>query len=879
MAFETTGTLIRKTHGGKVDWSLKWADGNGKQQTPFNRNQVFQFLKDEFHAFKAGQAEVSFAVKITVQYGKLLSMVSDDAAMAGQLAEAAAAKQKADNEDAERRKAEREKAENSKAEPYADKTAWSRKEEGHFYNPYNFVPAPEGRAPVKDTTDGLADGNNMLGHYVPSGHHAFHEKLYSGTLTVELKVKTPLVIMDTARRRKDGDHDIYPVLKHGNDPVIPVTSFKGPLRSAFEAITNSRMGVLADHKERLGRRMDAREGLNLIPARVTDTGNSIELMMGTLAPAAGVKPNFTAQPSIMYAAWLPRYFPGGKSSTGPVIGNNAISLKGGGAIAHKQAVKCWIVRVKKTAKQSFEYWRVEEMVPAGGTLSAKAPTTPKLPTDHAYVMPLQTMAVDGFICLTGQSFGRKHDERVFFTAPGTVPYGNQAWTTTFPDLAKSWKALVLDYAKVHEKALKERKAKGQGPDAFMGKDPGKTAFSRHVYTPDAETLKAGDLCYAKVDASGKITDLFPVMISRELAELPPRDFVPSNIRPAAKLEELSPADRVFGWVKGDGSEKGGKNMHKGQLRIHKLVYNPGPESFAPFSDFKHLDGGKGLPLAILGEPKPQQARFYLSKDKGGTPFADGGKLNPPPYSTDAKNAGSRLRGRKFYPHHLGAAEQPGYWDGPAAFNNPARQLGTFYREYVHANKERSNQNRSIEGWVNPGCTFTAEIEVTNLNGAELGALCWLLSQGEDTFLRLGFGKPLGFGSVSTKIQSFDLKDGKAIKDDYIAFGATTASPVDTAELIEVYKASFAALFNANNFDTNHVIKAYLNAAKGQGNKPVHYPRAGLGAGLGNVSPNPEGKNFEWFVSNNKKPDRQTPEPRYSLDPLWEPAGLPALPAP
>ena len=148
----------------------------------------------------------------------------------------------------------------------------SRPLEGKFHNPYNFIPA----LPRDDI-------NGELGDKSPAGHHRFHEELWSGRITASLKTETPLLLPDTAEVYEDDEngHKTYPV-RVGPDgkPYIASTSIKGMLRAAYEAVTNSRMAVFSkSNKDRLVYRMDASEGLSLIPARVE--GDELVLMFGT----------------------------------------------------------------------------------------------------------------------------------------------------------------------------------------------------------------------------------------------------------------------------------------------------------------------------------------------------------------------------------------------------------------------------------------------------------------------------------------------------------------------------------------------------------------------------------------------------------------------
>ena len=69
------------------------------------------------------------------------------------------------------------------------------------------------------------------------------------------------------------------------------------------------------------------------------------------------------------------------------------------------------------------------------------------------------------------------------------------------------------------------------------------------------------------DATGTITavkDLFPVMISRELYECSPKELLDESLQPAKSLDQLSPADRLFGWTpQGQGDDRG----YKSRIRV------------------------------------------------------------------------------------------------------------------------------------------------------------------------------------------------------------------------------------------------------------------------------------------------------------------------
>ena len=416
---------------------------------------------------------------------------------------------------------------------------------------------------------------------------------------------------------------------------------------------------------------------------------------------------------------------------------------------------------------------------------------------------------------------------------------------------------MRNYKKEHEDDLKKREKKGRQCDGYYGRDPGQTAFSRHVCVSGTEDLKGGDLVYARVDDNGKIVGLYPVMISRELQGASPESLLPPRLRPATALDDLSPADRVFGWVKPEGH-----GAWRGSLRIGAVRC----ETDDAIEELGDEVDGNGLPLAILSTPKPQQARFYVARDACGGAQDDGLPKDKAAYAH-----GKGLRGRKVYPHHALVSSDADYWDAKEAFAD-ARQHEAValkvngrqvYREYVRHPKKpedpssnHDDQNRSITEWVKPGATFTTWLEVENLNEAELGALLWLLTLPDGHYLRLGYGKPLGFGSVRVELQGVDLVSGAGRRQQFTTLLPVKLSKEQHVDDSEVAQQCFVKVFQAaieeaygtggpGSFTRVPFIAAFLKAAKGIENMPVHYPRTAQ-------QPDPKGENFRWFGDNEAK---------------------------
>jgi CRISPR-associated protein (TIGR03986 family) len=788
-----------------------------------------------------------------------------------------------------------------------------------FYNPYTFVPPMD---PPAGKYDAKKPSENMLHQGPPAGHDCYHEGLWSGRIGIEIETVTPLLVPEAGPVSDVNGHKTFQTQRRGTTqiggkdvpvPNLPVTSLKGPLRAAYEAVTNSRFGVFRGHHAPHARRMEAGKALQLIPGRIVKAakgdGLEVELLMGTtvgypewdakkkqwripdkITKKKNGKQENERQPS--YAAWLP---------TSRRTNNLALpdDVKNGDAVA---------IRLQLVDRRPVAFWEVvrltvrpSQQLAAAGSAVASTGYFPDVSKFH----PNATGAQNGYVCWNNHNMEGKHDERVFFSAKSPP---NRLEITE--NVKKRWQELILNYKSVFKR------------DGWNHKG---TVPSRHIDAPGTELLAFGTLCYVKLlrciddpnrhQEDGKknriVEALYPVMISRELGLVSPYDMLNEMLRAALTLEELSPADRVFGWVRDETANKtseasgsageAGIGAWKGQLRIAPIKFKdcigaigtpmPPIETFGPTAP--------PLPLSILSTPKPSQARFYAAKDKKGAPLATGADRGQTAYFDPLKsNTNCGLRGRKIYPHHALVTGNAAYWTASAAIdegyrNNHYDQVptgnGSVYREYVRhrGTKQKGDpidnqddQNRSIKDWIRPRTTFTTHIDVVNLNPAELGALLWLLDLAKSAtgpraaHLRVGGGKPLGFGSVTIKIISLELADGGAKKRKYsalqsvgedaaeaadrtaiVARDATTVEAALAAEpsLIQKFRDSLKGADPAADFNNIPFIAAFLAAARGHTEHPVHYPRVGQ-------RPNPAGENFKWFGSNEHQDGPRRPLP-------------------
>lgn len=772
-----------------------------------------------------------------------------------------------------------------------------------FHNPYTFVPAPRRR------TDGA------LGDAEPCPNDRWRDDRWSGRIGITITTVTPLVLPDPAKVKpstpakvadhtNNKEHKIFPVLvDHDGVPRLQVSALKGSLRAAYEAVTNSRFGVLDAHDKRLATRQDANsEGL--VPAVVLhkEGRKYLRLLLADLDHLGKKVPAI---------AHFPTY---GRRAQG-VWEGKAESRQSAPPTLQGRDVWARIVKMNHYRKKgdktviNYDYWEVvsyinadkdSESLRSRGAPLLEASTNGDKYSVYQLASPSSPQAriVYGYVHATNQSIGNKHDERLFIVDDDN--FVDLEWS---PSFSVMWADLVDDYRLQSASVMERRNKKGLKPWVFDGNKPGQTSLSPHLYLSEDDVknhLVPSDLLYVRlgnIDLNGKISSadvigLYPVMISRQLQDAAPAELIPPSLRPARNRRELSPADRVFGWTvaKGDGG-------HKGQLRLHPVTCRS-PDA---------VQHGT-IPLAILGEPKPNKPGFYVAMDEFGTPP----RLTEKPKYT--KDRG--LRGRKVYPHHAHTVSDKlaGYWDLKAAAADAARSVdassanglaqgavgGTAWREYVRrrghetVNGKREDfenvddQNRSIEGWVKPGTVFTTSIDVFNLTEVELGALLFLLDLPQGHVHRIGGAKPLGFGSVRIDLASLELHTGGDRRAALLEGHARPAAPPVAATsnemasraargFTEAFKAAAATVEDrsaaapssggAGAGEGPTFLEAFLAAARGpEDGFPVHYPRT-------SVAPHPAGRNYEWFVENDRrKPTRE--EPQKVPHPLPAPGGPP-----
>jgi CRISPR-associated protein (TIGR03986 family) len=293
---------------------------------------------------------------------------------------------------------------------------------------------------------------------------------------------------------------------------------------------------------------------------------------------------------------------------------------------------------------------------------------------------------------------------------------------------------------------------------------------------------------------------------------------------------------VFGWVPADGAQTDGNtgsSGYRGRLSVRQIQCTTDdwrPESF-PSEDPK-----VGVVLAPLSTPKPTQYRFYASPAQAtGEPMARSAT------KAEGYAAGGALRGRKMYRWRQ---EDPSYWQPKSATreaNDPQEYLA------LAEQRKKEKQVSRHRSWVRPGVTFEVTLFVDGVPEAELGALLWLLTREDAAPLRLGAGKPYGFGVVRAGL---DLDTTQLWDADGVAAGWRSLARPKSAEpdRLTGLAARFEEVAKAHKV-LAEAVASYLAAAAPVDHQ-VHYPRP-------TKEPVPE--NYKWFGANDKEAGRAVKE--------------------
>lgn len=306
---------------------------------------------------------------------------------------------------------------------------------------------------------------------------------------------------------------------------------------------------------------------------------------------------------------------------------------------------------------------------------------------------------------------------------------------------------------------------------------------------------------------------------RKTLDSSPLSLVRKEHRPAREPQQLSPADRVFGWASPDGdSTASDHSAVRGRLTIDQPMCIDGPP--------KRIDDTfETVQLAALNGPKTSQWQFYTLPALGTRLASDTGYRK-----------GDRLRGRKFHLPHRDTFDKPGYWT-PTPDDPKAPRAGRF-KEYLRPQDTPPQVAGEVTDWVVPGVVFETTINIRDVTLGELGALLWLLTRDDDAVLTLGLGKPLGFGATHFSLDEAKSRiwSGSAIADRYRSLSVAARGNIPTHSTADAVK-HFKRIV-AGDIGLRTAVAEFDKVLHGYAGYPVHYPRT-------TVEPNARG--YDWWT--------------------------------
>lgn len=673
-----------------------------------------------------------------------------------------------------------------------------------FFNPYNFVRyLPPGR----ETND---PNTRLLGRCLPPPQDRWVG--LSGRICCRLTTVTPLFISDSEGIELDAEveeHKRYRFYRWQGEKAIPAASLRGPIRTVFEAITNSCFATLTDR--RLSYRLTGREIRSLVPARIEPPGQDRDghqrWKLRLLTGASLLR--YDRPPDGLYASGVRRY--GALRATGrrhsnppPLADTNEV----------KHGEECWAVLMEIGFPPS---WRVlvlrhtrEEAEAELKALQSKRPISSRLTIER------------GWYCHTNQNAENKHSERFFYPRSSS---GDWPEEIDLPDhVRQNYEALIADYQDRHAADVKARKK----PDEVEivernGNLENHVAYSRFILNRSERRVGGGELVYARLHGRPPnlgVKFIAPVSWPRvayehTIAQLLRPPFQPSH---HCSDEKLCPACRTFGWVHG-----GGEGAYRGRVRFsHAELKQHG------------TDVGE-VRLAILSSPKPTTARFYLTGPDG---QPHDGRLDEE-VGYDGNNGQNLLRGRKIYRHFT-----------------PVKEAIT--------SEDRSDQNRTVIDPEGRGAVFEFRVDFENMAEVELGAFLWALTLGGRAYHRLGYAKPLGFGSAIIDVMEVRTLDPQGRYTSLTDPGYAAVSGERIAHWTTTFQQAAQVRWDKPFDELAPVVDLLALTGRSEPRLPVHYP----------TSPDPTSKGqFEWFTGNKREGNRG---PKLELGLAVDDKGLPLI---
>lgn len=608
---------------------------------------------------------------------------------------------------------------------------------------------------------------------------------WCGSLTFSIAAKTPLVYGNA--NKETGSISIPTTTLHTTGtppqeiPILPATMVKGMLSNTFERITSSRLRIFGNHSDPLTYRTDPAAAQELFPALINPSKNQATLLTGTYSRLATITlPRKKGSGSeertipIMMPATL-RTKPGDKTRFATGMTNKKLLEK----IRPKEGktFRQIYFDAKLVNNGNYAYWFIYALYD-----NDKEDTpTPIFDENKLTGEDLGEKLIKqrGYTYLTTDpedlknhrsTFKKKMSERVFFTQSQSdaiiaeIPHT----TSNLPSPIDRYHLTIQSYIDNWHDELERDPETTRTPNKFI-----------RQHQTDRPRATTPFLAYAVVskDQFGKTTvdTITPISVGRDAYTMSPLALARrAHVAPAQIISELSPADRLFGFVayrdnssQSPNEENDPISSFKGRISVIRVDYAGGGGLAKP----------SNLRLRPLLSPRPSSARRFLTRTDG----------------TNVNSGYQQVKRSQYFSaepeQSLGATTYPVDRNAWVQINS----TNGFPKKALKKPEDSVKLTSSVGSYLRAGTTFKVTLRFEALSTFELSWLLWLLNPanlvprtelnqpGPTTkkrplgYLRLGMGKPLGLGVVQVDLST----DGfRAIE--------TFSSSTDASSLSEAY---------------------------------------------------------------------------------------------
>lgn len=639
------------------------------------------------------------------------------------------------------------------------------------------IHAAANRIPVLRTNTALKNYPELNDREPASLDH-FPAHTWSGSIRFSITAKTPLVYGSVDEETNsisipteilDGSSDTPKEI-----PVLPATMVKSMLSNAFERVTTSRLRIFGNYSDPLTYRTDPAASQKLIPAIVDPSKSKALLLTGTHPRLAEVdiltKNRFEKRLQtipVMRAATL-RTEPGGQTEYAPGMTHESLLdmiLPSNGAVSRKIRFDAKLVN-----NGSYAYWFIyalysdddDERKPIFNENALTGEDLGETLTKQAGYVYLTTDPED--LGQHRRTFNKKVSERVFFIEDEqarkevTIPQT----TTDHPSPIDRYLLTVQSYVDNWLDELERDPETTRTPNRFIRQHK-----APHLKPPTS--FLAYILVSKDLSGDETVDTIVPISIGRDAYALSPLTVARrANVAPPQNLSELSPADRLFGFVAhcDNMSQKTEEKSSltpsfKGRIFVTKVDYAGGGGVANPST----------LRLRPLLSPRPSSARRFLTR-------TNGANLN---------SVRIKVRRDQYFSHDpeqsLGATAYP---VDRNAWESVDKKTG-FPEKALKRASDSLKTTSEVKKYVKAGTKFDATMRFEALTEFELAWLLWILDSANLVpraerqkpmssapsdkvgYLRLGTGKPLGLGVVQIDLSPNGFQASETI-------GGNTGTP-------------------------------------------------------------------------------------------------------